>query len=134
MLQGRLFSCADAQRYRLGVNYHQVQVNRPVVEALHYHRDGAIRVDGNGGGVHRHNHRADEDYYTQAGDLYRLMKPEQKKLLINNIVEAMKSVPAFIQERQLAHFMKADPSYGEGIKKGLATAHPGDPRKVSVTK
>ena len=29
MLQGRLFSYGDAQRYRLGVNYHQIPVNAP---------------------------------------------------------------------------------------------------------
>jgi len=162
MLQGRLFSYADAHRYRLGVNYHQIPVNRPVNESLHYHRDGVGRVDGNGGAVQhyhpnsfdqvaeyqddapppyqsagavaRHDHRKDDDYYSQAGALYRLMNGDQRKLLIDNIVGAMKSVPAFIQERQVAHFIKADKEYGEGIKRGLAVATPGDPRKVPVTK
>ena len=49
MLQGRLFSYGDAQRYRLGVNHHSIPVNAPRVEAHSYHRDGQMRVDGNYG-------------------------------------------------------------------------------------
>jgi len=162
MLQGRLFSYADAQRYRLGVNYHQIPVNRPKNDSLHYHRDGAGRVDGNGGAewhyhpnsfdevieyqddapppylgagpIQRHNHRTDEDYHSQAGALYRLMKSDQRQLLVDNIAGAMKSVPAFIQERQIAHFMKADREYGEGVKKALSKLTPGDSKQVPVTK
>lgn len=46
MLQGRLFSYGDAQRYRLGVNHWQIPVNYPKkAEHFHpYHRDGAMRV------------------------------------------------------------------------------------------
>ena len=49
MLQGRLFSYGDAQRYRLGVNHHQIPVNSPqgVAHPHSYHRDGQMRVDGN---------------------------------------------------------------------------------------
>lgn len=147
MLQGRLFAYADAHRYRLGVNYHQIPVNRPVNETRHYHRDGAIRVDGNGGAtpnyhpnsfdgvdvtkevevppyagvgpVTRYDHRSDADYYSQAGALFRLMSKTQQTLLIDNIVGAMKSVPEFIQRRQIAHFLRADKAYGEGVSKGL---------------
>jgi len=51
MLQGRLFSYGDAQRYRLGVNHHQIPVNAPAPGCpFHsYHRDGQMRVDGNAG-------------------------------------------------------------------------------------
>jgi len=53
MLQGRLFSYGDAQRYRLGVNHHQIPVNAPAPGCpFHsYHRDGQMRVDGNAGGT-----------------------------------------------------------------------------------
>jgi catalase len=162
MLQGRLFSYADAHRYRLGVNYHQIPVNRPLNEAQHYHRDGGVRIDGNGGAgpnyhpnsfdqvavtndgelppyalsgpMLRHDHRADLDYYGQAGDLYRLMSEEQKKLLTDNIVGAMRSVPSFIQDRQVEHFKRADPDYGHRVARGLTAATAGDPRQVSVVK
>ena len=49
MLQGRLFSYGDAQRYRLGVNSEQIPVNKPRCPFHAYHRDGAMRVDGNYG-------------------------------------------------------------------------------------
>ena len=42
MLQGRLFSYADAQRYRLGANYHQIPVNAPKCPVI------AIIVTGQG--------------------------------------------------------------------------------------
>jgi catalase len=162
MLQGRLFAYADAHRYRIGVNYHQVPVNRPLNEVRHYHRDGGVRVDGNGGNVPnyhpnsfddvevledgklppyahtgpvlRHDHRSDADYYSQAGGLYRLMNAEQKALLVANIIGAMKSVPEFIQKRQVGHFKEADADYGARVEKGLAAARPGDPRQVPVVK
>ena len=52
MLQARLFSYSDAQRYRLGVNHHQIPVNQPkgVTHGYNsFHRDGLMRVDGNYG-------------------------------------------------------------------------------------
>lgn len=59
------------------------------------------------------------DDFKQAGDLFRLMSPEQQKLLIGNIVGAMSSVPREIQERQLCHFFRANPAYGAGVARGL---------------
>ena len=84
------------------------------------------------GVINRHNHRGDDDYCTQAGDLYRLMSSKQRSLRIDNIVGAMKSVPAFVQQRQIAHFMRADAEYGTGVARGLAAVQPGDPRQVPV--
>ncbi|CAK8743518.1 Catalase [Sodalis praecaptivus] len=107
MLQGRVFAYADAQRYRIGTNYQQLPVNAPRRPYHNYQRDGAMRFVGNGGGTpnyepnshgaaprqapafrepqlnfsgpaDRYDHREDEDYYSQAGDLYRLMGPQQK--------------------------------------------------------
>jgi len=49
MLQGRLLSYPDAHRYRLGVNYEQLPVNRCPYAVANYQRDGAMRADGNGG-------------------------------------------------------------------------------------
>jgi catalase len=148
MLQGRLFAYADAHRYRLGVNHHQIPVNAPASPVYHYHRDGAARTDGNGGAAHvyhpnsfdevselgdgevppyahagavgRYDQRRDGDYYSQAGALYRSMSEEQKALLTSNIAQAMRAVPAFIRERQIAHFAQADPDYGARVARGLA--------------
>jgi catalase len=45
MLLGRGFSYSDAHRARLGVNYKQIPVNRPVVPVNSYSKDGAMRID-----------------------------------------------------------------------------------------
>ena len=60
MLQGRLLSYPDAHRYRLGVNYEQIPVNRCPYMVANYQRDGSMRVDGNGG--------SDPNYYPNSFD------------------------------------------------------------------
>ena len=151
MLQARILSYTDAHRYRLGVNYDALPINRPKCPVHTYHRDGAMRFDENGGigpnyepnssggpvedpsykdpawdlgeaVAARYDHRAGNDDYTQAGDLFRLLKPEEQQRLIHNIVAGMKSVPKEIQLRQIQHFFKADPKYGEGVEKSLDAA------------
>ncbi|KAJ2644056.1 catalase A [Coemansia sp. RSA 1694] len=49
MLQGRLFSYADTHRHRLGANYHQIPINRPIHGVNNHQRDGAMAINGNGG-------------------------------------------------------------------------------------
>jgi catalase len=71
------------------------------------------------GDADRYNHREGNDDYTPPGNLFRLMLADQKKQLIGNIVATMKTVPREIQLRQIRHFHKADPAYGEGVAKGL---------------
>ena len=148
VLQARLLSYPDAHRYRLGVNAESLPVNRPhATEAHTYHRDGAMRFDSNGGGsvnyepnsfggpvedarfkepplsisgeADRYDHRLGNDDYTKAGNLYRLLPADEKQRLFRNIAAAMQGVPQFIIERQLMHFTKADPVYGEGVAKAL---------------
>ncbi|TFF37786.1 catalase [Mucilaginibacter psychrotolerans] len=48
MLQGRILAYPDAQRYRLGVNFEQLPVNRCPFIVNNYQRDGSMRVDDNG--------------------------------------------------------------------------------------
>ncbi len=147
MLQFRIFSYADAHRYRLGVNYESLPVNKPKVEVNTYHKDGYMRFDGNGDGevnyepnsfdgpvennifkepplkiegdADRYDHREGNDDYTQAGNLYRLMPKDEKDRLHKAIAEAMEGVPKEIIDRQLKHFEKADPDYAKGVKKAL---------------
>ena len=47
------------------------------------------------------------------------MDAAAQQRLIDNIVGVMQGVPRDIQERQLVHFVKADPAYGTGVAKGL---------------
>jgi catalase len=147
MLQFRIFSYADAHRYRLGVNYESLPVNKPRCPVSTYHKDGRMRFDGNDGGAvnyepnsfdgpvedpkfkepplklegdaDRYNHREGNDDYTQAANLYRLLPADEKERLHKALAGAMKGVPKEIVQRQLAHFKKADPAYAEGVKKAL---------------
>lgn len=49
VLQSRLFSYPDTQRYRLGANYQQIPVNCPYHAFNPFQRDGAANVNGNAG-------------------------------------------------------------------------------------
>ncbi|TYK67021.1 catalase [Colwellia echini] len=147
MLQGRLFSYGDAQRYRLGVNHNHIPVNAAKCPVHSYHRDGAMRTDANYGatigyepsstgewaeqadfseppldlqGAAAHwDHREDEDYFSQAGALFRLMTPEQQQVLFNNTAASMGDVSVEIKLRHIKHCTAADPAYGAGIRKAL---------------
>ncbi|GAB5451177.1 MAG: catalase [Halioglobus sp.] len=150
MLQGRLFSYGDAQRYRLGVNHHQIPVNAPRCPVHHYHRDGPMRVDGNfgstigyepnnrgewleqpefsepalalSGAADHWDHREDSDYYSQAGDLFRLMSTEQQQVLFENTARSVGGASMEVQERHIANCLKADPAYGAGVADALGIA------------
>ena len=152
MLQARIFSYADAHRYRLGTHYEMLPVNRPRCPVHHYHKDGPMRffaqqtgtVDAFyepnsfggaaqderfaepplaiSGDAARYNHRDGNDDYRQVGDLFRLMPQDAKERLFQNIAEAMTGVPEPIIRRQLSHFSKADPAYGVGVAQALGLA------------
>ena len=66
MLQGRILSYPDAQRYRLGANYEQIPVNRCPYLVANYQRDGLMRVDGNGGSDPNYFPNSFDDIYTDA--------------------------------------------------------------------
>lgn len=147
LLQGRLFAYGDAHRHRVGANSHLLPINRPKNEVKNYHRDGAMRSDANGGSSVYYepnslggptetlaNKQAsfevhgmadsvaydDDDHYTQAGDLYRLLSEDGKTRLIANIVGHMQPVEdEAIKVRQIQHFLKADPEYGARVAAGL---------------
>ena len=136
MLQGRLFSYGDAQRYRLGVNHHLIPVNKSKCPFLNmFHRDGQMRTDGNygatlgyepnsygewqeqpefkepplelSGAADHWNHRDDDtDYYSQAGDLYRLMSKEQQQVLFENTARNMGDAPKEIKVRHIKNCKK----------------------------
>ena len=65
MLQGRLFSYGDAQRYRLGVNHYQIPVNTPKCPFHAFHRDGAMRVDGNHGSTLAYEPNSEKEWQEQ---------------------------------------------------------------------
>lgn len=147
VLQARIFSYPDAQRYRIGTNYQALSVNKPQCPYHHYQRDGAMSADGNHGAqinyepnsfggpkeaahykepalglkgeTDRYDHREGNDDYTQAGDLYRLMSTEEKSRLVNNIAASLRQAPESIQLLQISHFSKADKNYGLEVAQAL---------------
>ena len=150
MLQGRLFSYGDAARYRVGVNHHQIPVNQPRAAKVTntYHRDGAMRVDGNQGSVpgiepnnfgrwpeqpayadpaqaigavaDRFDFREDDDnYFEQPGDLFRLMSAEEQQRLFENTARAIDGASATSVEKHIFNCTQADPAYGEGVRKAI---------------
>ena len=147
MLQGRLFSYGDAHRYRLGVNHHQIPVNAPRCPFHNYHRDGAMRVDGNSGNgatyepnsynvfqeqpdfsepplslegaADNWNHREDNDYFSQPRKLYELLSADEHQRMFERIAGDMQDVPEFIQQRQIALFSEVHPEYGAGVARAL---------------
>jgi catalase len=149
MLQARVFSYADAHRYRLGTHYEQLPVNAAKCPVHHYHKDGPMRffeqktgnVDAyyepnsfNGavedkkyaepplkisGDAERYNHRDGNDDYRQVTALFKLFDAGQKQRLFSNIAEAMWGIPKEISERQLGHFKKAHLDYEAGVRAAL---------------
>jgi catalase len=71
------------------------------------------------GAADRWDHRVDSDYYSQPGALFRLFDEGQRQRLFANIAAAMQGVPEEIVRVQLEHFTRADPDYGEGVKRAL---------------
>ena len=148
MLQGRLFSYGDTQRYRLGVNHSLIPVNAPKCPFHAYHRDGSMRVDDNYGRTtsyepNRHNEwqeqldysepplaingnaqkfdfrEDDSDYYSQPGNLFRMFSAEEKQRLFENTARALGPASKEVRDRHVANCTKADPAYGEGVAKAL---------------
>jgi len=150
MLQARIFSYADAHRYRLGTHYEALPINAPKCPMNHYHKDGHMRFFSNfpnpdayyepnsfggpvespefaepplkiSGDADRYNHREGNDDYGQPRALFNLFDDGQKARLFSNIAEAMQGVPDEIIERQLGHFEKVHPDYAAGVRAALSS-------------
>lgn len=148
MLQARIFSYADAHRYRLGGHYESLPINAPKSPVHHYHKDGLGKhfIGNNNpdayyepnsfngpvpdpsyaeppmkvsGDIARYEYAEEMDVYKQPRDLFNLFDDEQKQRLYGNVAEAMGGVPDFIIERQLAHFDKVHEDYGNGVREAL---------------
>ena len=148
MLQGRLFSYGDTQRYRLGVNHNQIPVNAPKCPMHAFHRDGAMRVDGNYGSTkgyepnsmglwqeqpdskepelalgdgadHWDFHQDDSDYYSQPRALFNLMSPAEQQVLFDNTARSVGGASLEVQKRHIRACYLADPAYGEGVANAL---------------
>lgn len=148
MLQARLMSYADTHLHRLGVNHHQVPVNKPRCPVMNYIRDGALAEGAYGGAanywpnsiegapkpnpvyadpswnlgqtiVDRFDSTSDHDDYTQPGNLYRMFDEGQRDRLTRRIAGGLGQARKEVQMRQLCHFYRADPDYGMRVAKHL---------------
>jgi catalase len=148
MLQGRLFSYGDTQRYRLGVNYTQIPVNAPKCPFHSYHRDGKTRVDGNmgastsyepnskgewleqkdfreppltlsGAADHWNFREDDDDYYSQPRALFLKLSLEERERLFANTARAFFGARTEVQERHIGNCAKAHPDYGIGVRNAM---------------
>jgi catalase len=57
----------------------------------------------------------EQDNFSQAGDLYRLMREDQKNQLVNNIAGGLKHATKVVQEKMLKQFSAADADYGKRV-------------------
>lgn len=148
LLQGRVFSYADTQRYRLGANYLQLPINRPMVPVNNNQRDGAMQYAPYGGGsinyepntlasgmpgeapatpVSQYHLEGDlvrqkislTDDFTQAGQRYRSLSKIEQDHLVDNIVDDLGKADKPVQNRAVANFANAAPEFGRRLSKEL---------------
>jgi len=147
LLQGRVFSYADTQRHRLGPNYLQLPINRPIVPVDNNQRDGVMQVAIHSGTVnYEPNTLADglpgeaqasqpEQYrleglvgrkrisltndFQQAGERYRSLSKRDQDHLVDNIVDSLGKTKKDIQRRMVENLTKADAELGRRVAQGM---------------
>lgn len=147
LLQGRTFSYADTQRHRLGPNYLQIPVNRPVAEVNNSQRDGSMQMGEYSGPVNYEpatiaggspveapsgtasTFRVDGDVtkkkisrtndFQQAGEKYRSLDKMDQDHVIDNLVADLTPIDKQIRLRVVANLTKADSKLGKSVAKGL---------------
>ena len=150
LLQGRLFSYFDTQRHRIGGNFQQVDVNRPINNVKTYNQDGYMSMRKQEGDVNYQpstnqpevvdnakfkysksvfpagtttvQAKIDkENNFAQAGELYRSFSKKDQDNLIKNLGGALNAVQnKVIVKKMIAHFYQADKAYGERLLKATS--------------
>lgn len=152
LLQGRLFSYSDAQRYRLGVNFNDIPVNRPKCPIMNpTYRDGAHCYTDNYGNlpnyypnsqltkinqdpkamehkemlrgeVYRHD-SSDDDNFSQVSVFWnQTLTKEERERLVRNMSNHLKRAKVFIQERMVDICNKVSPDFGRMLSANLKEA------------
>jgi catalase len=138
LLQGRVFSYADTQLYRLGANNAQLPINRAKVEVLNYNQEGAMNMGATTSDINyqpnregvseapeaRHSAQKlsgyvqqaaikNEQNFRQAGAAYRSFTAQERSNLIRNLSGDLGAVKnKDTQHTMLSYFYKADSDYG----------------------
>ncbi|KAH8801786.1 peroxisomal catalase [Xylogone sp. PMI_703] len=146
MLQARLFSYADSQRHRLGVNYQQLPVNAPLHPYAAFQRDGFMVVNGNygdapnypstlrpntyldvdsnqqhevwtGQAVYNLQPVTDEDF-VQANMLWKVLGKQkgQQENLVYNISSHLHAAVEDVRERTYRMFSRVDEDLGRRVR------------------
>ena len=146
VLQSRLFSYPDTQRYRLGVNYQQIPANCPLRSFNPFQRDGTMQVNGNYGaepnyqssfrpitykklpGYEAHEKwvgaatnfafRVFPEDYEQATALWGVLgrTPGQQDAFVGNVSGHLMAARQEVRERTYEMFGKVAKELGDAIK------------------
>lgn len=147
LLQGRLFSYFDTQRYRLGANFQQLPVNRPQDKINSYNQDGQISTRSPKNDVNYQPSATQGAYsddsqfkyssakltgatqqrkinkpndFQQAGDLYLSLSASEQEHLIQNLAGDLGNVKDNqIKLQMVSHFYRANTDYGTRLAKAL---------------
>ncbi|KAJ2592185.1 catalase A [Coemansia sp. RSA 1722] len=146
MLHGRLFSYPDTHRHRLGPNYLQLPINRPLAPVLNQQRDGPMCFTNNGGRmpnyepnsfggpqedhrvreidsmtkvdglVGRHEFKLTDADFEQPRALYNLMSEKEKTDLVDNIAESISQAQLVFQRNVVPHLKRIHEEYGSRVE------------------
>lgn len=147
LLQGRLFSYLDTQRYRLGANFQKIDINRAIAKVNTENQDGNLRNTRQKGNVNYQPSQTDEgltedrsakpstlplngttvqakirkeNNFVQAGELYMSFSEQDKANLISNLAGDLGQVKnKKIQMTIVSYFYKANADYGTRLAKAL---------------
>ncbi|MEX5574307.1 MULTISPECIES: catalase KatB [Pseudomonas syringae group] len=141
LLQGRVFSYADTQMYRLGANGLSLPVNQPKVPVNNGNQDGAMNTGHTTSGVNYEPSRLSprpsdtqarysqspvsgttqqakitrEQNFKQAGDLYRSYSAKEQTDLVQSFGESLADTDTESKNIMLSFLYKADPTYGTRV-------------------
>lgn len=143
MLQGRLFSYADTQIYRVGTNGLSLPINRPITPVNNGNQDGHMNAGNTKSDVNyepsarqprpqvaaarytqlplsgttQQTKIQKQQNFKQAGDLYRSFSVSDRKDLIQNFGGALAGADEQAKYKIASFLYKADPEYGTGVAK-----------------
>lgn len=145
LLQGRLFSYADTQRYRLGANYLSLPINHPLAKVQNINQDGALNFQSTKSDVNYQpsvfrssfKDKPTAKYsrsklpmkiqqariqktlnFKQAGELYRSFTAQEQNALVQNFAGDLKKVKnQQVRLRILSFVYQADKNYGQALNK-----------------
>ncbi|XP_018319736.1 catalase-like [Agrilus planipennis] len=153
ILHARLFAYMDAQRYRIGNNFQQLPINRPINPVRNYQRDGHMAFVNQGGapnyypnsfggpepstwaknlsapyyvsGYAYQYHERDPDYFSQPRDFYvNKLDDEGRKFVISAIAQSLSQTMELVQFRVINMFAQVNEDLARGIAEKLLIIPP----------